>query len=594
MKKSFFIILAVAALCSCNKKESGPDPSSKLAFKAEIGQLSAVAPASVADIAWAEGDRIAICPVAALADPEINDGKAVAFSASGRGVSAFFTSSTINFFPSSSIATHKFAAAYPYIEKFAADGSDIVPAAVQTVSATGVLEKANVPFFGTAEIASPASGSTVLIRMSPVAAVVGIPVNSAFGPVTSVVLKADGRDIVTVNVASDEAGADRLVYASVEAGKYGKLTASLNSASNTREITLEDISVEKGKVYRLVDNTPAPKEIYSIDLSTVTFKESYIYDAKDADGNVVAVICKEYLDTLSNQQVVTVYGTKQGTSSRVMDSTDPVCLVAEVLLSAPRKEFAQYTAPEGLVHGGTFSFNADNTGYVTPGSSAALTMVYAEVNSITKASTITAEVTGTAVPTTIVPRTLVFSDRGEDYAYKLVKMGRQIWMAENLSTLKFSDGSDITKVTAANLYPLEGPGYVNTASTSLRIMYNVAAIKSDKFLPSEAGWKIPTSGDIKNFCKRLPQSGMITKFDKACNVTLFSIEIAGRITNKGWSETKSLDPCLWSQTASTDSGKSETHTQCMVVRVDPAKAAELNSGQNNHFGFFVRLMRGLY
>ena len=185
------------------------------------------------------------------------------------------------------------------------------------------------------------------------------------------------------------------------------------------------------------------------------FSESYIYEAKDPAGNIVAIICKEYLKA-SNQQAVVVYGTKQGSSSMVMDSSNPVGLVARVLKSAPAEDYVNYTdVPEtDPVHGGTYSFKSDVMAYTAEGNAAALSTVYATYDSEAQVSVITSVADENASAATLSPRTITLSDRGDSKAYKLVKIGRQIWFAENVETLKYSDGTPLTAAT--DLYNTEG------------------------------------------------------------------------------------------------------------------------------------------
>lgn len=85
-------------------------------------------------------------------------------------------------------------------------------------------------------------------------------------------------------------------------------------------------------------------------------------------------------------------------------------------------------------------------------------------------------------------------------SYKTVRIGSQIWMAENLKTTKYSDGSAITNVTddnAWNVLTTEAYTWYNNNSTAYKgtygALYNWFAVNTDKLCPS--GWHVPTDGE---------------------------------------------------------------------------------------------------
>ena len=98
--------------------------------------------------------------------------------------------------------------------------------------------------------------------------------------------------------------------------------------------------------------------------------------------------------------------------------------------------------------------------------------------------------------------------------YKTIKIGNQVWMAENLKTTKYTDGTPITLysfdefgINWGNLN--EEVGYYQWASTEdlnnvideelpldyYGAMYNHFALISGKLAPK--GWRIPTAEDFK-------------------------------------------------------------------------------------------------
>ena len=357
------------------------------------------------------------------------------------------------------------------------------------------------------------------------------------------------------------------------------------TATKTSEAVLE-VKRADGLNLQVLDEGitfAAAAPVYEIDLSGLDFSASNIYEAKDVDKNVVAIICKEFLKT-SNQLAVVVYGIKKGGGiPRVMDSGNPVGLVAKVLQQGETSQYQTYTAVEesALVHGGIYSFKSDVMAYTTAGSKAALNKVYATYDPEAVVSSISDSYAGTAQATVIEPRTLILSDRGDTKAYKLTKIGRQIWMMDNLLTTKLNDGTSIPKADkAADLQNAEADMYV--AVNSATYAYNGAVVLTEKLAPS--GWKVPTKTDATTL---LEYAGQLSYSLNAShnNVTGFSSQYAARVTTK---YDNTLDPAYWCSNAKDSSNK----MQCFVTRKDGTKP--VTSGQSYKFGFWVRLMRGLY
>ncbi len=84
----------------------------------------------------------------------------------------------------------------------------------------------------------------------------------------------------------------------------------------------------------------------------------------------------------------------------------------------------------------------------------------------------------------------------EGNIYKTVKIGSQVWMAENLKTTRFSDGTDIPLITDADAWGnLTTPGYCwyNNDAASFKdtygALYNGYTVSTGKLCP--AGWHVP-------------------------------------------------------------------------------------------------------
>ncbi len=85
--------------------------------------------------------------------------------------------------------------------------------------------------------------------------------------------------------------------------------------------------------------------------------------------------------------------------------------------------------------------------------------------------------------------------------YKTIQIGTQTWMAENLKTTKYNDGTPIPNVTDLSAWDtLASPGYcwcLNNASTYKAVygaLYNWDAANMTKLCP--AGWHVPSSDEL--------------------------------------------------------------------------------------------------
>src|SRR5690554_3004300 len=80
--------------------------------------------------------------------------------------------------------------------------------------------------------------------------------------------------------------------------------------------------------------------------------------------------------------------------------------------------------------------------------------------------------------------------------YKTVIIGNREWMAENLRTTKFNDGTEIPNVTSRSAWTnLSTPGYCwyendrEKYAQPYGAMYNWYAVETGKLCPE--GWKVP-------------------------------------------------------------------------------------------------------
>jgi uncharacterized protein (TIGR02145 family) len=92
-------------------------------------------------------------------------------------------------------------------------------------------------------------------------------------------------------------------------------------------------------------------------------------------------------------------------------------------------------------------------------------------------------------------------DSSNNYIYKEVKIGNQVWMAENLKTTRFNDGTPIPMVTDDTLWNnLKIPAYCwcyadpfPPKTTAYGLSYNWYAVNTGKLCPT--GWHVPTDAE---------------------------------------------------------------------------------------------------
>jgi uncharacterized protein (TIGR02145 family) len=83
--------------------------------------------------------------------------------------------------------------------------------------------------------------------------------------------------------------------------------------------------------------------------------------------------------------------------------------------------------------------------------------------------------------------------------YKVIKIGEQIWMAENLKTTRYRDGTAIPLVTDSAVWSnLKTPGYCCYNNdigleTNYGVLYNWYAVSNSNLCPS--GWHVPTDAE---------------------------------------------------------------------------------------------------
>ena|ERR1035437_754017 len=94
-----------------------------------------------------------------------------------------------------------------------------------------------------------------------------------------------------------------------------------------------------------------------------------------------------------------------------------------------------------------------------------------------------------------------FTDNRDNHTYKYVHIGTQVWMAENLTATKYTDGTAIPNVTIPNNWDTLTSGAVCTYNNTANLdtintygrLYNWYAGNSGKLCPT--GWHLPSDSE---------------------------------------------------------------------------------------------------
>ena len=106
-------------------------------------------------------------------------------------------------------------------------------------------------------------------------------------------------------------------------------------------------------------------------------------------------------------------------------------------------------------------------------------------------------------------------------SYPVIRIGNQLWMAENLRTTTFNDGTNIPIIYDNKLWSrMISPGYCsynNDAGkykTQYGILYNGYTVSTGKLCP--LGWHVPSEAEwltLTNYCGENAAGGKLKKRD---------------------------------------------------------------------------------
>ena len=209
-----------------------------------------------------------------------------------------------------------------------------------------------------------------------------------------------------------------------------------------------------------------PIEKVMMDKITVTdfdFSRNPVYNITNINGEVIAEVCKEYLlDEEFDGEYIVVYPVKEHS----IDLSNGVLWHS---LSESDKLLGGTVFWDILTN--SFTYSGGNLNHIP--------FIYFDKDGWIHLS----EIEGYSKVS--LSEKVLCDVRGDELIiYPVVKIASQHWLAEDLKTVRYHDGTAISKKTSAN-YSKKTAGYFQVDSN---IYYNQAAIKTGKVAPY--GWRI--------------------------------------------------------------------------------------------------------
>lgn len=232
-------------------------------------------------------------------------------------------------------------------------------------------------------------------------------------------------------------------------------------------------------------------DYYVVKLSSLNWEESNVFYVKDASGKDIVMVAKEYFGFTLKSQGVVAYPITGG----VADYTKGVVSqITKINNTDPSEE-------DVLIHGGTLSMTdmkPENVVY-TPGNQERPDAFYIKCSD--SSISISEPDDCNPVETTVSPLVLVTDVK----SHPVAKVGTQIWLASDLMTKKYRDGSPIKQaVNGEDIWEAGTPVMViYNNGTSDYYMYNGFALGyntaeeglectfSDRLSPE--GWRLPSA-----------------------------------------------------------------------------------------------------
>lgn len=323
---------------------------------------------------------------------------------------------------------------------------------------------------------------------------------------------------------------------------------------------------------------PQGKKVYEVTApAPETFTDSYVYKVM-ADGVQVAEVDLEYIPATKAQKVI-IYPVVDGK--------------------------ADLTKGLSLTDGNTVAWDAAANTVTYEAGSSKLGKVY-----IVDGSVVT-ETAGDATATTLVADKLVDKRGGKEKEYKIVKIGTQYWMAENLAASTYRDGTAITLYTSQLMeaWKMDTDGayhvYADDAEEISKVygyMYNGYAVLSEKGLAPE-GWEVPTYEQytaLKKFAgsaavnyKSTMDNSWGESTSQNTNLTGFSALAAGFFNPAGDGDTNEGTETYWWTSTSKYDALSRGNAMVNVRLTAKGKSIVVSdlTTKDYLFGFYVRCIR---
>lgn len=362
----------------------------------------------------------------------------------------------------------------------------------------------------------------------------------------------------------------------------GDIQCTLPAAVPGETYTIATVAYDKYGIAGEISTTTfvAPEKTVSMPALSIaiptSFNDCWVQRVM-FDGVKVAEVCKEYIKEFDDQRVVVYPCDENG--------------------------IAILTKGVSASDGGTVVWDEENnTVTYTAGNSTALSMVYLVDGEIVIAAPEMAE-------PTIVEADLLVDKRGsEEQVYKIVKIGTQYWLAENLRAAKWVDGTTIPllKSTQSAEWSANTTGACHVYADDndyipiFGMLYNGYCIENAEMLAPE-GWEVASQDQwaalrtyggplANNFKSDTEYSWNLGK--EGTNVTGFNVWAAGFYSPATGDADDGADAWYWSTTPY-DDPLSSTPTFQMIRFNQTSKnmVRYTTSGHNYTFGHSVRCIR---
>lgn len=310
-----------------------------------------------------------------------------------------------------------------------------------------------------------------------------------------------------------------------------------------------------------------------ISLSSLSFSKSNIYNVYN-NNTLVARICKEYLSANNiNSQAIVGYPVTNGEA----DLTKGIALkIGDTVEN---------------INGGTVAWDKTTNSLTYTAGNMASSIVYLNGD-----KQFVFEKPGTVLPVTLTSYMLVDIRDNETIRYPITKIATQYWMADNLATSKYNDGTAITisqEFSKGNTSPA---CYISSEGNEHYYFYNAGAV-TGKIAPTD--WHMPKSGEWTTLLNYLGGSTSKLKagnWSFADGVTVSGIslfnglavgyvspETAESTTGKYLNATYGAS--YWSLT---DDGTSAKGANVVWYKTDTIKERNITEGSN---GYSIRCIK---